>query len=85
MEILDSKKFRTKAKGELFGGYLFYGEEDYLKRVYVERIINAAVTDFGEANIHRLDGTASADDITSAADAIPMMSEYSCVVVSDYA
>ncbi len=65
--------------------YLFYGEEDYLKRVYVERIINAAVTDFGEANIHRLDGTASADDITSAADAIPMMSEYSCVVVSDYA
>ena len=64
--------------------YLFYGEEDYLKRVYIERIINAAVTDFDDANIHRLDGSASADDITSAADAIPMMSEYSCVVVSDY-
>ncbi len=64
--------------------YLFYGEEDYLKRVYIERIIKAAVTDFEEANIHRLDSAASADDITSAADAIPMMSPYSCVVVSDY-
>lgn len=64
--------------------YLFYGEEDYLKRVYIERILKAAVTDFEETNLHRLDGSASADDITSAADAIPMMSEYSCVVVSDY-
>lgn len=32
MDILDSKKFRTRAKGELFGGFLFYGEEEYLKR-----------------------------------------------------
>ncbi len=64
--------------------YLFYGEEDYLKRVYVERIINSAVTDFEDANLHRLDNSASADDITSSADAIPMMSEHSCVVVSDY-
>ncbi len=32
METIDSKKFRTKCKGELFGGFLFYGEEEYLKR-----------------------------------------------------
>ncbi len=64
--------------------YLFYGQEDYLKRVYLERLISAAVTDFADINVHRLDGSASTDDIVSAADAIPMMSEYSCVVVSDY-
>jgi len=36
MEIIDSQKFRTAAKQGLRGGYLFFGEEEYLKHSCLE-------------------------------------------------
>ncbi len=64
--------------------YLIYGTEDYLKKYYSAAIIKKAVTDFEDLNLHRFDSSVRVDDIIAAADAIPMMSDYSCVSVCDY-
>ncbi len=64
--------------------YLLYGNENYLKRYYADAIIKKAVTDFADLNLHRFDGAVKVDDIIIAADAIPMMSDWSCVSVCDY-
>ncbi|MBQ9957645.1 MAG: DNA polymerase III subunit delta, partial [Clostridia bacterium] len=37
-----------------------------------------------DLNLHRFDSSVKVDDIIAAADAIPMMSDYSCVSVCDY-
>ncbi len=64
--------------------YLFYGEEGYLKRLYADRIVKRAVTDFEEFNLHKFDATVKADELAAAVDALPMMSERSCVILRDY-
>ncbi len=70
--------------GKLKNIYLFHGEEGYLKRLFTDRIIKKAVTDFADFNLHRFDASAGMNDIAAAVDALPMMSERSCVVLRDY-
>lgn len=72
-------------RGRLEPVYLFYGEEAYLTRLYTERIHRRAVTDLPELNLHVFDGSARLDEIAVAADALPVMSERSCVILRDYA
>lgn len=64
--------------------YLLYGDEPYLKHTYANRIINAAVSDFAEFNLHRFESGVRIDDLVAAVDAMPMMSERTCVVVCDF-
>lgn len=64
--------------------YLFCGEEGYLKRLYTDRIIRQAVTDLPEFNLHKFDSAAKMDEVAAALDALPVMSEKSCVVLRDY-
>lgn len=66
--------------------YLFYGEESYLKKVYCDMVVSA-VTDSSlrDFNLHIFQGKdTSLDDIYAANLNMPIMSEYSCVVVYDY-
>lgn len=79
MEIIDSKKFRTKAKGELFGGFLFYGEEEYLKH---NAITVARQSIFGTENTAdtfnhiRLDADSySLEALEDAISALPVFSD----------
>lgn len=83
-ETAEKELARQIKNGKLAPVYLIYGDEPYLKRTYVNRIISAAVTDFADINLHRFDSSAKVDDICAAADALPMLSERSCVVVRDF-
>lgn len=85
MPVITEKELIEQIKKADFKSvYLLYGNENYLKRYYADAIIKKAVTDFADLNLHRFDSTVKADDIIIAADAIPMMSDYSCVSVCDY-
>lgn len=77
MEILDSKKFRTKAKGELFGGYLFYGEEEYLKRNSLSEARKSVFPDGADSFNHiRLDAeNFSIEALENAIMALPVFAE----------
>lgn len=66
--------------------YMIYGEESYLKEHYVaklkSKIVDPAFADF---NFHQYEnGKTSLSDILNDADMMPMMSEYSFLLVRDY-
>ena len=66
--------------------YIFYGDEDYMKKYYLSRIIAAAVGDnLPEFNLHRVDGTKSdIAQITLLAMSVPMMNDYVLIIVNDF-
>ncbi|WP_312641458.1 DNA polymerase III subunit delta [Hydrogenoanaerobacterium sp.] len=65
--------------------YFLYGEQNYLKKMYLKKIIDKTVDKaFADFNLNRFDGTsASLDDISDAVEALPMMAPRKCVVVND--
>lgn len=72
--------------GEYSNAYFIYGEENYLKEFYVnklkDKLVDSAFADF---NIHEHEGRdTTMDDILMDAGVLPMMSEYSLVLVHDY-
>ncbi len=85
MARLSERELAANIKsGRLENTYLFYGNEGYLKRLYKDRIIKKAVSDFADFNLHKFDRSVKMDDLVAACDSMPMMSEKSCVVLSDY-
>lgn len=71
--------------GEFKRVYLLFGEEDYLKEYYENKIIRKIVApEFSAFNLTRLDGKKfSADQLADAAEALPLMAPLRCVVVDD--
>ncbi len=85
MSRMTERELASNIKGgKLENTYLFYGEEGYLKRLYTDRIIKKAVSDFADFNLHRFDRSVRMEDLVAACDSVPMMSEKSCVVLRDY-
>lgn len=79
LEMLE-KQIKT---GELTGLYVLYGEEDYIKSFYCERIIKKAVADYQSFNLQRYDGTPDMDKLSAAVSNLPLMSPRKCVVLHD--
>ncbi len=73
------------AAGTIGGIYIFCGEETYLREHYLRELQKAlvppAVEDF---NLHRFSGKTSIYEIVEAVEAMPMMSERTLVVVTDF-
>ena len=74
------------AEGEIGPAYLFHGEESYLREYYLsqlrERLVPAGVEAF---NFHRLEGRGlTAQALTEAVEAMPMMAERTMVQVTDW-
>ena len=85
----DSSGYQT-LKSELKAGvfrrmYVFYGEEDYLRENYRKQLRNKLVSGPAEEfNYHRFtEENWSLEAISEAVEAVPMMSEYSLVEISD--
>lgn len=75
-------EFRQELK-DLKGGYLFYGDEDYLKLSYAKevqkRVLDGAFDDFNHIVIYGEDYSAS--ELSSAIASLPMMAEKKLVEV----
>jgi len=79
-----------KLKSDLASGqpgqvYVFHGEESYLRAYYLGELKKALVPEgFEDFNYHRLDGKGlSMAELVEAAEAMPMMTERTMVVVTD--
>ena len=81
----DLLKLQIK-EGKFSPAYIFYGEEDFMKQFYLQKIIAKAVGDnLPEFNLHRVDGTkASIDELIELSMTVPMMNDYVLIVVSDF-
>ncbi|MGN0464428.1 MAG: DNA polymerase III subunit delta [Acutalibacteraceae bacterium] len=85
---MDESGLKTQIRNKTFSSvYLFYGEESYLKQLYINRIIDKTVNEsFKSFNLHILDGKeATLDMIAECCEALPMMGEYSVTLVDDMA
>lgn len=83
--ILKESDLRKEIKSAPAAGYLFFGDEDYLKRSALARLREAIVPDpsFAVFNDLRLDATDfTPDKLTDALMPLPMMSERKLVVLS---
>lgn len=83
---MDHTEFFDKLKaGYIARGYLFTGEENFVKREALRRIESALLPEGLEAlNENILEGK-PADDIIAACETLPMMAERRLVVVRDFA
>ena len=86
MPILNESELKLQIKASEFSNlYFLFGEEKYLVKHYSklleQKIVNPSFADF---NLHKYDGkTINLDDVAVAAEALPMMSDYSCIVIND--
>ncbi len=64
--------------------YLIYGNESYLKHHYLNLLIKKSVDEaFKDFNLHVFTSPSDIQEIIFAAEAMPMMSERTCVVIKD--
>lgn len=86
MPVLNEAGLKDKLKSNPVGIYLIYGEESYLKKAYIDKIVAKTVDDaFGDFNFHTFDGKeATLSDVYESAGAVPMMAETKCVLVKDF-
>lgn len=86
MAALNEQTLKEKIKSEPLGIWLFYGEESYLKKAYVDKLVSKTVDeDFADFNFHIFDGKNSDfSEIYESVTAVPMMAEAKCVLVKDY-
>ena len=85
MNILSADDFRKELKKGLSGGYLFFGDEDYLKLNALKNARSAICEDeaFAFFNDIRIDPlNLNADSLTDALAPLPMMSETKIVSIS---
>ena len=86
-QIITEAEFRRKTEKSPSGGYLFFGEEDYLKTHAVKQARGAACPDtalavFNDMTVDFSTTVFSADAVFSAIAAAPMMAETKAVTVT---
>lgn len=86
MPALNESALKDKLKENPVGVYLIYGEESYLKKIYIDKIVSKTVDSaFEDFNFHTFDGKeCTLSEIYESAEAVPMMAETKCVLVKDF-
>lgn len=86
MPQIEDTKFKRHTEAEtLYPIYIIYGDEKYLLKKGVSRLINKAKGDqFPEFNFNEFNSDANVDTIADAALGMPFMAERKCVTVSDF-
>lgn len=81
------QKFKADLSvGAVGCAYIFYGEESYLREYYLGELRKKLVpAGFEEFNYHRLEGKdLTVQALTEMAEAMPMLSERTLIVVTDF-
>lgn len=86
MPALTEADLKLKIKSNPVGAYLLCGEEDYLVKVYTDRLVKACVDEsFRDFNFHVFDkDDTDLSEIYENSMAVPMMAESKCVLVRNY-
>lgn len=66
--------------------YLITGDDDYSKKYYMKKLAESVIgTGLEDFNLHYIEGrNTNITEISVMAEALPMMSEYTCIVVTDF-
>ncbi len=84
-EMGEAELKKQLAAGGLYSLYVVAGEEKYLVRKHVERLLKKAGGEaFPEFNRQEFSSGAAVDSIADAVEALPFFAEHKCVSVSDF-
>ncbi len=72
------------ANGNLLNAYFIFGNDAYLKKQYVDKIIDKTVDRNDIFNFVSFTNEADLQEIYDAVEQFPMMSEKKCVLITDY-
>lgn len=86
MPVITEKDLKAYIRASEFSNlYFLYGEEKYLVKHYTNLLEKKIVDpDFADFNLHIYDSKSlDFDEVAEAAEALPMMSDYVCVIIKD--
>lgn len=86
MSAITEADLKKKIRANDFDNlYFIYGNEGYLKKFYLETLVKKLVDDsFKDFNLHIFDGKGiDLKEVALAIEALPMMSDRTCVVIKD--
>ena len=85
MPIINESELKKQIKeGSFSRVYMIYGSETYLKHHYYNLLLKKCVDPaFADFNLHIFDSPSDIKEAALSAEALPMMSERTCVVLKD--
>ncbi len=86
MSAITQQELKNQIRsGDFENVYFIYGNESYLKKHYLDLLIDKIVDkDFKDFNLHIFDGKGiDMKEVALSVEALPMMCERSCVVLKD--
>ncbi len=76
---------KSLEQGRLYGVYLLFGDDLYLKNLYLDKIITAANVKDDIFNLHNFEASAELQQVYDAVLQFPMMNDKKVVVLRDFA
>ena len=85
MAIASEQQLKANiSAGNILNTYFIFGDDTYLKKNYVDKIIDKTVDRNDDFNFIRFEGECNLQEVYDAKEQFPMMSEKKCVVLMDY-
>ncbi len=85
MPIVSEQQLKANIKaGNILNTYFIFGDDTYLKKNYVDKIIDKTVDRNDDFNFLRFEGECNLQEVYDAKEQFPMMSDKKCVVLIDY-
>lgn len=85
MPKIEEPRLKADLKaGKLSNVYFLFGEEDYLVKLYTEKIVDAAIGDGDrEMNFTKFSGNPNSNELTDYTESVPFFAEYKCILITD--
>lgn len=85
MPIVSEQVLKANLKNKnILSTYMIFGEDTYLKKLYVDKLISATVDKDDEFNFMKFESECSLQEVYDAKEQYPMMAEKKCVLLTDY-
>ena len=85
MPIASEQQLKTNiSNGNILNSYFIFGDDTYLKRLYVDKIIDKTVDRSDDFNFISFTDDCSLQEVYDAKEQFPMMAERKCVLLTDY-
>ena len=72
------------SSGELSAGYILFGDDAYLKKMYTDKIADKTAGRDSEFDLQRFSGDCDLQEVYDAVLQFPMMSDRRCVILTDF-
>ena len=85
MAVINEDAFKARIKSEsLAPVYIIFGDDGYLKKMYVEKLTKMTADKDDVFNYHRFGADCDLQEVYDAVSQLPIMADKKCVILCDY-